>query len=977
MGHISRVGIYFKYAINSLLRRKQRTLFSLLAISLSVAAIVAIGVVSYSAESTISGTVKSDLGGDIQMSMRSGGFGPQSSGSTEIDFEVIENFLTGLRDGGVIEEYTYTLSGMGITDSDEPTMFRIEGIDPRVYPLYGQIETIDPNIGDYSLLLQDENDILISDTLSENIGLGTGNTILIIVNDESVELNIVGVVSSGSGNLFDYAYMEIESFKKLYEYDILENPPSEILLKTQNDTLMEEAEYQIEYELNEKEEYNIRTTTYIEQSESTLSSLSIVFTFFKLCGIVALLVGGLGIITTMYISMKERKQEIGIMKAIGIKNKDVIIFFLCESLILGTFGSGLGVLLGALLSKQLAVVSTSIFRTSLIWTFNLEIAIYGFLIGIFSTMVFQLLPAYIGSRVRPIIVLKNIEGDSPFYKDIGFFVITFLAIVIFGGIIYINLESWSLVMIIYVLILIMFLFTILSRYIVKIISFIPTFRFFSLKMGLKNLERNCWTIATALLAISIGLGTVGAVFMAAEGVKTTVSDTLSSNLNYDMQIMSIPESTIDLMEERIYLIDGIDNIYRSSLSISDCIIEDINGRPIESYIKGLSDDKREYVEERFLDGVSISGQNIENDPITQTATSGRVLGIQDIGRNNIIISSSGASYLELNVGDKITFTYGDYPFEMTVVGLYSSTSSFGPRGVGASSLGLVTSFETIDRIRRTSSNTEVNIVDVNGSPINSQNVTVNVVGNGLENDYFSIYDNNGVIVSTSLSNSLGLKVGDSLTLELEERTKSFKVREIRNGPFNLEANIIIPYSALKDSFSGIYTYTLAIDAKTGYEDSVNKKIGLMFPDNRSFDTSRMTEMVTNMLDQVIVPISIIASFSLFVAIIVIANMMYISTLDRKREFAIMKAIGAKNITVLKNIIIENISVGVIGGCTALLVLYAASQLMVLYLGLSNSMISLKFIAELMGLSVLISVFASIIPAYNIVKIRPLSVLRYE
>jgi len=89
MGHISRVGIYFKYAINSLLRRKQRTLFSLLAISLSVAAIVAIGVVSYSAESTISGTVKSDLGGDIQMSMRSGGFGPQSSGSTEIDFEVI------------------------------------------------------------------------------------------------------------------------------------------------------------------------------------------------------------------------------------------------------------------------------------------------------------------------------------------------------------------------------------------------------------------------------------------------------------------------------------------------------------------------------------------------------------------------------------------------------------------------------------------------------------------------------------------------------------------------------------------------------------------------------------------------------------------------------------------------------------------------------------------------------------------------
>ncbi|KYC52977.1 MAG: macrolide transporter ATP-binding /permease protein [Candidatus Methanofastidiosum methylothiophilum] len=977
MDLISRIGIYFKYATTSLLRRKQRTFFSLLAISLSVASIVAIGIVSYSAESTISSTVKSDLGGDLQMSIRTGGFGLQNTESSKINFEVIETFLNGLRDGGVIEEYTYILNGMGVTDSDEPIIFRIQGIDPEVYPLYGEIETIDPNVGDYNLLLQEENDILISDTLSENLGLGTGNTLLILVGDDTVELNIVGIVSSGSGNLFDYAYIDIESFKKIFEYDVLDNPPNEIYIKTENDLMMEEAEYQIEYELNEKEKYGVRTTTYIEQSESTLNSLSIVFTFFKLSGIVALLVGGLGIITTMYISMKERKQEIGIMKAIGIKNKDVIIFFLCESFLLGAIGSSVGVLIGIIFSKQLAVVSTSIFRTSLIWNYTSDIITYGFLIGIFSTMVFQLLPAYIGSRVRPIIVLKNIEGDSPYYKDLGFFVITTIAILIFGSIIYINLQSWSLVFVIYLLILIMFIFTIFSRFLVKAVSFIPTFGILSVKMGLKNLERNCWTIATALLAISIGLGTVGAVFMAAEGVKSTVSENLSSNLNYDIQIMSIPESKIKQMEERIFLIDGINNIYRSSLSISDCVIEAINGIPIDTYLNKLSDDKREYVEERFLDGVSISGQNIENDPITQTVISGRILGNQDIGRNNVLITTTGASYLNLNVGDKITFTYGDYPFEMTIVGLYTSTTSFGPRGVGASSLGLVTTYDTIERIRRTSSNKEFNIVEINGTKTDLINVSVNIVGNGLENDYFGPYDKSGIIISKYLSNTLNLNVGDTLTLELDNKIKTFKVREIREGPFNLEANLIVPFRAIEDVFSGIYTYTLAIDVKPGYEDVVSSRIESMFPETRTFDTSRIEEMVSNMLDQVIVPISIIASFSLFVAVIVIANMMYISTLDRKREFAIMKAIGAKNINVLKNIIIENISVGLIGGFTALLVLYGASQLMVLYLSLSNSMISLKFIIELIGLSVLISVLASIIPAYNIVKIRPLSVLRYE
>jgi predicted lysophospholipase L1 biosynthesis ABC-type transport system permease subunit len=979
MGLISRIGIYFKYATSSLLRRKQRTLFSLLAISLSVGAIIAIGIVSYSAEYTISGTVKSELGGDIMLSLRGGGFqGPgQTSTTTTIDFNLVEDFLTGLRDAGTIDEYTYTLNSMAVTESDDPTGIRFVAIDSKVYPLYGEIVTIEPDVGDYSLLLQDNNDILITDTLSENLGLGSGSILSVIIDEELVDLNIVGVVSTGTGDTSDYAYMGINSFKELFSYDVAENPPNQIVIRTQNDYLMEDTIDLIESELNEREKYSLRTTTYIEQSESTLSSLEIVFTFFKLSGIVALLVGGLGIITTMYISMKERKKEIGIMKAIGIKNINVISFFLAESLLLGTLGSAAGVALGIVLSKQLAVIASSIFRTSLIWTIDKDTLIYGFLLGLFSTMIFQLLPAYLGSRIRPIIVLKDMEGDDPFYKDIGFYVITVIALLVFGAIININLNSWSLVLVIYVLIIIMLVFTIFSRYLVKVISYIPTFGILSVKMGLKNLERNCWTIATALLAISIGLGTVGAVLMASEGVKTSVSESLSNNLNYDMQIMGVSESSIKQVEERILLTEGVSNLYRYSLSISDCYIQSINGRPISNYVYRLSEDDREFIEDRFLSGVSISAQNIGNDVVNQQIAAGRLLGAEDIGRDNIIMTSRGAAYFDIKVGDKIIFAYEDYPIEMTVVGLYTQTSTFGPGGGSSTNLGLMASYETIERIRKTSINQEFNIVRINGASTPSSAVVVNIVGNGLEDDYFSIYDENGVIISRSLSNSNGLKVGDTLTLELNDTSKTFEVRDIRDGPFNLEAHVIIPYRNLKDTFSGIYTYTLAVDAETGYEEITLKKLEAMFPDYRIFEASRLQEMVTRMIDQVLIPISIIASFSLFVAVIVIANMMYISTLDRKREFAIMKAIGARNLSVLKNIAIENISVGVTGGFTSLLVLYLASQLMSMFLGLDKTTISFIFMGELIGLSVLISVFASIIPAYNIVKIRPLSVLRYE
>ena len=113
---------------------------------------------------------------------------------------------------------------------------------------------------------------------------------------------------------------------------------------------------------------------------------------------------------------------------------------------------------------------------------------------------------------------------------------------------------------------------------------------------------------------------------------------------------------------------------------------------------------------------------------------------------------------------------------MTVVGLYTQTSTFGPGGGSSTNLGLMASYETIERIRKTSKNQEFNIIGINGASTTSSSVVVNIVGNGLEDEYFSIYDDNGVIISKALSNSNRLKVGDTLTLELNDRSKTFEVR---------------------------------------------------------------------------------------------------------------------------------------------------------------------------------------------------------
>ena len=79
----------------------------------------------------------------------------------------------------------------------------------------------------------------------------------------------------------------------------------------------------------------------------TIQEFTAGFTSFILSiALVALLVGGVGIITTLYTSVMERIREIGTMKAIGAQNGFILLLFLSEAIIIGVFGATLGLLLG-------------------------------------------------------------------------------------------------------------------------------------------------------------------------------------------------------------------------------------------------------------------------------------------------------------------------------------------------------------------------------------------------------------------------------------------------------------------------------------------------------------------------------------------------------------------------------------------------------------------------------------------------------
>lgn len=121
---------------------------------------------------------------------------------------------------------------------------------------------------------------------------------------------------------------------------------------------------------------------------------------------ISLIVGGVGIMNIMYVVVTERTAEIGLKKALGAKNSDILREFLIESIMVTVLGGAIGIIFGGLLSWLLAVIAT---QNGLAWTFTVPfyaIAI-GFGISALIGISFGVMPARSAAKLDPIAALSH------------------------------------------------------------------------------------------------------------------------------------------------------------------------------------------------------------------------------------------------------------------------------------------------------------------------------------------------------------------------------------------------------------------------------------------------------------------------------------------------------------------------------------------------------------------------------------------
>jgi putative ABC transport system permease protein len=118
-------------------------------------------------------------------------------------------------------------------------------------------------------------------------------------------------------------------------------------------------------------------------------------------GSIALIVGGIGVMNIMLVSVVERRREIGVRMAVGAKRRDIQLMFLTEAVVLTLFGGLMGVITGELVALMVAFISR--------WTFHLYILplVVGFFVSALVGIFFGFYPARKASLLDPIETLRS------------------------------------------------------------------------------------------------------------------------------------------------------------------------------------------------------------------------------------------------------------------------------------------------------------------------------------------------------------------------------------------------------------------------------------------------------------------------------------------------------------------------------------------------------------------------------------------
>lgn len=224
---------------------------------------------------------------------------------------------------------------------------------------------------------------------------------------------IVGIMSAkGKLGVLDTDNMVVVPYTTAQKYELGINYFHSITIKALSEELVPKVVREIEYTIRElhnitdsdKDDFHVFTQEDVAERVGNITAILSAL-LVSVAG-VSLVVGGIGIMNIMLVSVTERTREIGLRKALGATEKDVLRQFLIEAVILTVVGGIVGILLGIFFAFILSLIFTS--YLSIPWLFSVPFtaAFLGFGVSALVGLVFGIYPARQAARKNPIEALR-------------------------------------------------------------------------------------------------------------------------------------------------------------------------------------------------------------------------------------------------------------------------------------------------------------------------------------------------------------------------------------------------------------------------------------------------------------------------------------------------------------------------------------------------------------------------------------------
>jgi putative ABC transport system permease protein len=228
----------------------------------------------------------------------------------------------------------------------------------------------------------------------------------------STNFRVVAVLQPGGGTLFNSDNIVLVPYTTAMAYLTQQKHYNEVMIKVSSPEVVERSVSDIKATLREL--HNItdpaKDDFYIETQQGTIKQigtiLSVLTAFLSAVVAISLVVGGIGVMNVMLVSVTERTKEIGLRKALGAKTRDILTQFLLESVMLTLVGGLIEITLGVLFGYAASIGLSKALGVVWVFTFPFQAALIGLLVAGGVGVVFGLYPARKASQKSPIEALR-------------------------------------------------------------------------------------------------------------------------------------------------------------------------------------------------------------------------------------------------------------------------------------------------------------------------------------------------------------------------------------------------------------------------------------------------------------------------------------------------------------------------------------------------------------------------------------------